>query len=861
MWSRPFARMVALSGRHATVVALLLAGLSVVMAVLAATRLSVDTDTNNLIAADLPWRQQERRVDRAFPQLTDLTLVLVTGETPAAADRAAAALADRLQGRHDLFKSVQRPDALPYFRQYGLLFRSEDELRDLSQKLVDAQPLLGLLSSDPSLRGLAGALGLALDGAAGGQADIGPLVPAFRAVGNSLATLASPHPQPPAWSTLLTGTPPGAQELQRIILIRPVLDFGALEPGAKASDAIRQAARELGLTPERGVRVQLTGPVPLSDEEFASLRSGAGLTTAIALGGVLLLLLVGLRSVQLVLLELATLAAGLATTAGFAALTVGRLNLISVAFAALFVGIAVDFGIQFSVRYGAERQHLPRAAALGATGEGIGGSLALAALATSLGFFSFVPTAYTGVSELGVIAGVGMLIALLYTLTFLPALIAIFGANPRLREAGQPWAAPLDRFLVERRTVLRWLFLAVAIAAGIMAARLRFDADPLSLKDPHSESMVALGELMDQPAANPYTATILAPSLPAAEQLGARLAELPEVSPDSVMTLASFVPEDQDGKLAILGDLQLLLGPALSPVDTKAPPTPDETRHALAELAGKARAATVLPPDVRDPLAASLDRLSKGIRRRGGPRPGPPARRPSLRDRPAQDRGRGADRPGHGRGAAAGAQGRLDRALRRGPPRGGTARRRPRPHHAPALRRRGPQGGAGRDRGRGHGRRGRPHRRLRLHAALALAAVASAALLFAVLRRPRDVALVLAPLALAGVLTAAVWTAAGNALNFANIIALPLMLGIGVAFNIYFVVNWRSGHGGPLQSSLARAIVVSALTTMTAFGSLAATPHLGIRSMGELLALALGFTVLTALLVLPALLGPPPRAA
>jgi hypothetical protein len=204
-----------------------------------------------------------------------------------------------------------------------------------------------------------------------------------------------------------------------------------------------------------------------------------------------------------------------------------------------------------------------------------------------------------------------MLIALLYTLAFLPALIAIFGAKPRLREAGQPWAAPLDRFLLERRTVLRWLFLAVAIAAGVMTARLRFDADPLSLKDPRSESMVALGELMDQPAANPYTATILAPSLPAAEQLGARLAELPEVNPDGVMTLASFVPEDQDGKLAILNDLQLLLGPALSPVDQKAPPTPDETRQALATLAGKVKAATVLPPDVRDPLAAGLERLAK----------------------------------------------------------------------------------------------------------------------------------------------------------------------------------------------------------------------------------------------------------
>ena len=289
MWSRPFARMVALSGRHATVVALLLAGLSVVMAVLAATRLSIDTDTNNLIAADLPWRQQERRVDRAFPQLTDLTLVLVTGETPAAADRAAAALADRLQKGYDLFKSVQRPDALPYFRQYGLLFRSEDELRDLSQKLVDAQPLLGLLSvrPEPARPGRARSGSPSTGPPAGRRTSARSFRPSARSGTASRHWRARTRSRR-AWSTLLTGTPPGAQELQRIILIRPVLDFGALEPGAKASDAIRQAARELGLTPElRRPRAAHRGRAPLSERGVRPPSAAApGLTTAIALGGV-----------------------------------------------------------------------------------------------------------------------------------------------------------------------------------------------------------------------------------------------------------------------------------------------------------------------------------------------------------------------------------------------------------------------------------------------------------------------------------------------------------------------------------------------------------------------------------------------
>jgi predicted RND superfamily exporter protein len=131
-------------------------------------------------------------------------------------------------------------------------------------------------------------------------------------------------------------------------------------------------------------------------------------------------------------------------------------------------------------------------------------------------------------------------------------------------------------------------------------------------------------------------------------------------------------------------------------------------------------------------------------------------------------------------------------------------------------------------------------------------------LLALVLRRAIDVVLTLAPLALSGLVTLGICVATGLPLNFENIIALPLLLGIGVAFNIYFVAAWRAGRGELLQSSLTRAVIFSALTTGTAFGSLWLSHHPGTSSMGKLLALSLACTLVSALLFLPALLGEPP---
>jgi hypothetical protein len=123
------------------------------------------------------------------------------------------------------------------------------------------------------------------------------------------------------------------------------------------------------------------------------------------------------------------------------------------------------------------------------------------------------------------------------------------------------------------------------------------------------------------------------------------------------------------------------------------------------------------------------------------------------------------------------------------------------------------------------------------------------------LRRLPDVLLTLAPLTLAGLVTLGTCVAIDMPLNFENIIALPLLFGIGVAFSIYFVMAWRRGAQDLLQSSLTRAVLFSALTTGTAFGSLWYSHHPGTASMGKLLALSLAFTLVASLLFLPALLA------
>jgi uncharacterized protein len=847
------ARIVDACRRHALAVAAFYLALAVVAGFYAATHLSLDTDLGKLISSDQPWRQQEQALDKAFPQNSDLLAIVIDGATPDEASDATAALAERLGQRPDLFKTIRIPGGGDFFARNGLLFMPKEELQNFLDQLIGAQPLLATLASDPSLSGVFGTLDLLAQGAEHGEVPASDLDGPFNAISAAIEAALAGKYEPLSWQTLLSGRNADPRELRHFILVQPVLDYEALQPGERASRVIRAQANSLGLTPDRGVRVRITGEVALSDAQLSALSEGATFSAVLSISLLCLWLLLGLQSLRLVGAIIGTLITGLVITAGFAAVAVGALNPISVAFAVLFVGIAVDFGIQFSVRYRDERFRIDDLTeALRRTGRGIGGPLGVAAMATAVGFLAFVPTDYTGVSDLGKIAGVGMLIALALNLTLLPALLVLSRTGGEARPVGFRRAAPIDRFLLANRRLVIIAGAVLTLAAVATLPWLRFDFNPLNLQSRSAEAVSTLFDLMGDPNSTPYTIEILEPSVAQAGAVAKKLEGLSDVG--QVVTVDTFIPEDQDAKLAAIQDARTLLAPSLYPATIR-PPSTDAAMLAATEtfakdvkpLAAKgdqaaarlshaldaavARGASVLPAMIQN-LSSNAARRLDELRQSLNPE------KVALANLPADLKDDWVASDGRARVEVF--------------PKGDMRDNNQLAQFVAAVRSIAPDA------------TGTPvtiqesaatvTRAFSTAGVIALIAIAT--LLLIVLRRIGDVVLVLAPLLLAGLLTLATGVLLDLPLNYANIIALPLLLGIGVSFDIYFVMRWRAGGGDLLQSSTARAILFSALTTGTAFGSLALSNHPGTADMGKLLTLALIFTLLCTFVLLPALLGP-----
>src|SRR6185437_12442891 len=245
--------------------------------------------------------------------------------------------------------------------------------------------------------------------------------------------------------------------------------------------------------------------------------------------------------------------------------------------------------------------------ALVAAGERMGRPLTLAAFAIAAGFLAFAPTAYVGVSQLGVIAGVGMLVALALNLTLLPALIVLLSPKPVAPGPPPSQVTRLDNIILGNR---RWV-LGISIGAAALCTALlpllRFDFNPIHLRDPQSESIATYFDLLKDPNFTPNTLQAVRPNLAAAQALAAKARQLPEVS--DARTIADFVPDDQAPKLAAISGPEgasQILDLALNPVITSPPPTDAEVVQALASTAQALRQAGA----GGDPGAANARRLA-----------------------------------------------------------------------------------------------------------------------------------------------------------------------------------------------------------------------------------------------------------
>ncbi|MGB8039002.1 MAG: MMPL family transporter [Pseudolabrys sp.] len=817
---------------------------------------AITTDSNKLLSSSLPWRQQEIILDRAFPQRIDQIIAVVDATTPEAAGEAADALVKDLSSRSDVIRTVTQPDGGEFFARNGVLFLTTDEVRRNTAELIAAQPFLGTLASDPTLRGVLRTLSQSIEGIGLGKSKLEDLRPALVAIADALELIAKGKDPAFSWRKLITGRAPEPSELRRFVNIQPVLDFDDLQPGRKATAVIRETASRLGLTPERGVTVRLTGSVALSDEEFSTVADGAALNGVVTLLLVVFVLWLALKKARIILAVLVSLVVGLTVTAAVGLWMVGALNLISVAFAVLFVGLGVDFGIQFSVRYRAERHaSLDLHDGLLATARGLAGPLLLAAASITAAFYSFLPTAYLGLSELGLIAGTGIIVAFATTVTLLPALLTVLKPTGEAAPIGYAALAPLDRFLEKQRKWVVGTTLAATILGLPLLTGLRFDFNPLNLRAQDAESISTLLDLMRDPDTSPNTLDILESNLADATSLAERLRAMPEVA--RVLTLQSFVPKDQDAKLAIIDDASFFLRNTLNPDQIDAEPTPAETVVAIEKtahdlgtaardldspaavqarrLADLLAALAKAPAAVRDkaqhalvaPLITTLRQVRDLLT----------AEHVSIETLPPSLRARWISAEGQVRvEVAPEGDGNDNATLRR---------------FVTAIRSVAPEAV------------GKPIFVIEAAATIVKAfaqagvfsVVSITLILFVALRRWTDVALTLVPLLVAIVVTLEICVIIGLPLNFANIIALPLLLGVGVAFKIYYVMAWRSGETNFLQSSLTRAVLFSACTTATAFGSLWFSHHPGTSSMGKLMALSLLTTLAAAVFFQPALMA------
>ena len=849
-------RIIDVCTRHPWCVIVLALALSAFSTVYAKRHFAIKTDINELISPDLPWAQRVKLFLDVFPQRE--ILAVVDAPTPELVEQAANRLQQALEANPEMFLAVRQPQGAGFFERNGLLYLSTEEVKRVTDWLTRADALIGTLAADPSLRGTLDALSLGIIGVQRKEVKLDDTTQSLTMAADAVEAILAGQPASFSWRVLVSNKPAEPRDLRRLIEVQPMLDFAALEPGRAATDAIRQTAANQRLAEDYRARVRLTGLIPIADDEFGSIKQNAGLNATISLLTVLAILWLALRSARIIFAVAVSITIGLLICAAWGLFLVGAFNLISVGFFVLFVGLGIDFGIQFSVRYRAERHDCnDLGVALHNTAVKAGGPLALAAAATAVGFSSFLPTDYRGLSELGQIAGSGMIIAFLTSITVLPAVLALLNPPGEPHSIGFAVLAPVDRFLERHRTaVVAFTVLAVGLASPLLLF-LPFDFNPLHLRNPQVESVATFLELQKDTQTEVNSVEIIAPNLAAADVVAQRLSDLPEVS--QATTLSNFVPSDQGERLNLIREAAATIDPSLTPADTDQAPTDAEniaaltsTADSLSRVAGQeqgpgADAARRLSsallrlanadPTVRkqtettivEPLRSSLERLRKELK-------------PQLitTSNIPRDLAREWLTP-DGRARV--------RVLPKGDP-DDTAVLRDFVTAVLAIE----------PNATGQAvalyESGNTVVRAFVEAGIfALSAIFI--LLWVTLRRIGDVLLTLVPLLVAGVVTLELCVIFGLPLNFANIIALPLLLGVGVAFKIYYIMAWRAGKTALLQSVLTRAVIYSAMTTATAFGSLWMSSHPGTSSMGKLMALALLCTMAAAVLFQPALMGPP----
>ena len=828
--------------RRARFVMIVIAVLTALAGTYVALNFAVDSDLDKLInpSDELGWFRANEAFKAQFPESQQTSIVVISGATPAAVDDTAGRLAEAFRASGD-FEFVFAPALDPFLRDHRAYFLETDDLDAwISGVQFDYGAMLRLAD------------GADLSSAAFTTADQIAATDGLR-LPTLLASIAKNFQSGVPSELALEAYPHLVEDLTEHYLIIMLKGRQALDeslPNAAQVALIRSiiAATVAATGVDPGVRVRLTGEVPLAHEEISSALDGIGIAGAVSLILLAVVLRVGVGSWRIIGSTFGLLGVGVVWTLAFATFAVGAFNTLALMFVGMFFGLGVDFAVHFSLRLQESLDPDSGDESEVSAAREIGPALLLCMLTSSIAFLSFVPTEYRGLGELGIISAGGLVIAFVLTLSFIPAFFSLSGMPPPRRQGlSIEWARKLPG-----PGALLSLTMLVALSALWFARDLNFDYSVLALRDADTEAMSTLLEMQESELSTDYSVHVLVANAMAAAELKSELEALDEIG--QVLIPTDLIPSDQEYKRAALSALQTLLegiGNVEGGDPTIASSELADAVEYLREVQGEAQLSdqpviaalldglTTLYADP-DRLAALNKDVRVGLTRELLELDLLLAADPfTFQDLPEDLRIRLVATDGT----------HLVTVM----PAGAVSGREATDAFVQAVMKVTPAVA-----GRAVVEWGAGGVAVRSFLqALAISISAIALLLVIYFRGIILPIIVLIPLALTTLLTFAIIELTPLTLNMANILVIPLIFGLGVDTGIHVVHRFTATGtvSGLLASSTTRAVVISALTTIGTFFSLSFSPHKGAASVGLLLTIAISIMVLVTFIVVPAMLS------
>ncbi len=819
----------------------------------AVTRFSMNSDNGRLIQQDTSWKVTYDKFMDTFPQYLNNTFVVVSGDKIASVSNVSRALELELASRNDVFKSVYGPANDDFLDTHALLFVDADDLDTLVSNLADAQPILTAVARDESLRGLFGLLTDALSG----EEDIPDAMARFtNLLADNIDITLGGNPSPVTWRDEMVDRD-STDTIYSIIFVQGQFDFEAKLPSAEIIRILRSTIENFEHPEKDLVDIRLTGQIPLDHGEVESAMSSARLAGAIAVVFLMFILGFGVGSLRIIAATYLAMTTGLIWTAAYAILTVGQYNTISIIFLVMFIGLGVDFAIHLSLRYQEDLYHQDKQSAIISTNRDLGPAITLCGITSAIGFLSFVPTKYVGLAELGIISGGGMIIAVFVSLTLIPAFFAVVKTPVEMPR--KPYVASLSEALDQHRHSIIAITFAVAGLAIFIARDAYFDMSTLALKDQHSEAMETFRELQAEDIVTDYSLNYVAADRESADLIKNKLLALETVS--EVKTPNDYVPTNQEEKLLILEDAQIMLASTFYAEATDDPYSSQDRDLAIQDLidaAARFLQDETTNEDLRQAIAHLHESLIK-LRESDNQTRGMFEENviaPMLKELKWLERAINVsqivfnDLPEEMRDRLVTKKGEVLLTI--------TPSKNIVPTHEMREFATDVQSVISNATGRLTTELGIGEIVIgAFQKAIFIAVTCILVVLLLALRSVVDTILVFIPLVITAMITFASSVLLEMPLNMANVVVIPLIFGLGVDNGIHVVQRFHESSNLKelVHSSTPRAVFLSTLTTMGTFGALSFSDHQGIYSIGVLLTFALGSLMVLTLISLPALLA------